>query len=166
MVYSKRSSNDSSPVLTFCEEPLAQAAFPAAFSSYVPRHRKVYGCICISPNQKLLLVKGKGGKWSLPKGHMEYKENDIQCALRELYEETGIQPQVSFSSYKKLAAGGYFIFHFVDEPTPKPQDTNEIQDAKWFELHEIYSLNCNLDLNYFARWIRKSYSSVFTKDIN
>jgi 8-oxo-dGTP diphosphatase len=138
-------------------------SFPAAFSSYVPRHRKVYGCICVSPNKKILLVKGKGGKWSLPKGHMEYKESDIQCALRELYEETGIKPVVSFSSYKKLAAGGYFIFHFTEEPAPQPRDLNEIQDAQWFELHEIYALSCNLDLNYFTRWIRKSYSSVFNK---
>ena len=136
--------------------------FPSAFSSYVPRHRKVYGCICISPNKRILLVKGNGGKWSLPKGHMESNETDIQCALRELYEETGIQPNVPYSSYKKLAAGGYFIFHFNSEPILSPQDINEIDYAAWVDLNDMYNLNCNLDLNFFLRWIRRSYASIFT----
>lgn len=30
-------------------------------------------------------------RWDLPKGHVDPGETDIECALRELVEETGIQ---------------------------------------------------------------------------
>jgi 8-oxo-dGTP pyrophosphatase MutT (NUDIX family) len=105
----------------------------------------------------VLVVKGAvSGKWSLPKGHMEGRENDIQCALRELYEETGISPNAKYSYYKKLAAGGYFIFFLENEPRPCVQRTNEISEAKWVDMTELKKLNCNLDLNVFSRWMRKS----------
>ena len=131
--------------------------FPTAFSSYIPRSRKVYGCILISPNDKVLLVKGRlSGKWSLPKGHMEGRENDLQCALRELFEETGIIPTVKYSYFKKFAAGGYFIFFTEDQPSPQIQCNQEISEADWFEMPEIRKLSCNLDLNCFLRWIKKN----------
>ena len=131
--------------------------FPTAFSSYVPRSRKVYGCILVSPNDKVLLVKGRlSGKWSLPKGHMEGRENDLQCALRELHEETGVVPTVKYSYFKKFAAGGYFIFFTEDQPAPVMKYNQEISEAAWFELSEIRKLSCNLDLNCFTRWIKRT----------
>ena len=30
-------------------------------------------------------------RWDLPKGHLDAAESELQCALRELHEETGIQ---------------------------------------------------------------------------
>jgi 8-oxo-dGTP pyrophosphatase MutT (NUDIX family) len=132
--------------------------FPSAFSSYKPRHQKVYGCICISSNDRILLVKGKlSGKWSIPKGHMEQCETDIQCALRELREETGIIPADTYSSYKKFSAGGYFIFYMNDEPTPLSSCnyTEEIEEVGWFYVNELSTLNCNVDLSLFRKWIRK-----------
>lgn len=145
---------------------LENQAFPSAFSSYVPRSRKVYGCILFSPNEKVLLVKGKlSGKWSLPKGHMEGRENDLQCALRELFEETGIVPPVNYQHFKKFAAGGYFIYFLDNQPEPKIQCNDEISDAGWFSLSEIPKLTCNLDLNCFSRWMKKNclYSANFQK---
>jgi 8-oxo-dGTP pyrophosphatase MutT (NUDIX family) len=86
---------------------------------------------------------------------MEPRETDLQCALRELYEETGITPSVKSSSFRKFGAGGYYFFHLDNEPTPQVHAIQEISEAKWFELSEIKQLNCNLDLNTFARWMRK-----------
>ena len=86
---------------------------------------------------------------------MEGRETDLQCAMRELYEETGITPDVNYSYYKKLAAGGYFIFLLDREPEPQIQRKEEISEAKWIELSELKQLSCNLDLNVFARWMRK-----------
>lgn len=133
------------------------SSFPTAFASYVPRSRKVYGCILISPCDRILLVRGKlSGKWSLPKGHMEGRETDLQCALRELYEETGITPNVKYSFFKKFAAGGYFIFFMNDEPCPLIQCGEEISEVGWYDVSEIKKLPCNLDLNCFSRWIKKN----------
>jgi len=32
-------------------------------------------------------------RWDLPKGHVEEGENEMQCAYRELHEETGIKEE-------------------------------------------------------------------------
>ncbi|MFK7819669.1 MAG: bis(5'-nucleosyl)-tetraphosphatase [Planctomycetaceae bacterium] len=41
------------------------------------------------PVSEFLLMKHKK-RWDLPKGHVDPGETDIECALRELEEETGI----------------------------------------------------------------------------
>lgn len=41
------------------------------------------------PIEQFLLMRHKD-RWDLPKGHVDPGETDIQCALRELEEETGI----------------------------------------------------------------------------
>ena len=42
-----------------------------------------------SPVQKFLLMKHRA-RWDLPKGHVDPGETDMECALRELHEETAI----------------------------------------------------------------------------
>ncbi|MCH2124371.1 MAG: NUDIX domain-containing protein [Pirellulaceae bacterium] len=43
-----------------------------------------------NPLESFLLMK-HANRWDLPKGHLERGETTLQCALRELEEETGIQ---------------------------------------------------------------------------
>jgi 8-oxo-dGTP pyrophosphatase MutT (NUDIX family) len=42
------------------------------------------------PQLSFLLMQ-KPTRYDLPKGHVEFGEDEITCALRELYEETGIE---------------------------------------------------------------------------
>ncbi|MBX3437227.1 MAG: NUDIX domain-containing protein [Planctomycetaceae bacterium] len=42
------------------------------------------------PVREFLLMR-HADRWDLPKGHVDPGESEIQCALRELAEETGIQ---------------------------------------------------------------------------
>lgn len=39
---------------------------------------------------QFLLIKHKQGHWSFPKGHKNYGETELDAALREVKEETGI----------------------------------------------------------------------------
>ncbi len=43
---------------------------------------------------RFLLVKSRLGVYGFPKGHIEGNENEIETALREVYEETGIKPRL------------------------------------------------------------------------
>lgn len=63
------------------------------FKTALTKRDYSFGVIPVSKNKnkiKILLVESKGGSWGLPKGHKRFSESDLQTALRELKEETGI----------------------------------------------------------------------------
>ena len=65
----------------------------------------------VDGHQEFLLVFETYSKcWSLPKGHIEMGETDIQAALRELYEETGMTATLDTT---KTAAIEYPISDFA-----------------------------------------------------
>ena len=56
-----------------------------------PRRVKACGVLCFqdSPERLFLLMKHLD-RWDLPKGHIKRGETELDCALREFEEETGI----------------------------------------------------------------------------
>lgn len=49
--------------------------------------------ICETPSRSFLLMKHPD-RWDLPKGHLEDGETELECAFRELEEETGITSEL------------------------------------------------------------------------
>lgn len=47
--------------------------------------------VCGAPVRSFLLMR-HADRWDLPKGHVDPGETEIECALREMHEETGITP--------------------------------------------------------------------------
>lgn len=141
--------------------------FPSAFDSYKPPAQKVYGCICISPSNKVLLVKGRKGQiWSFPKGHRETQDRTtLACALRELKEETGIHLNQDYIAHKKYKAGEYYIFPVTEEFRTFPIDTKEIEEANWFTFEEICELKKNIDVSLFCQHIQKRILSTLDSEI-
>ncbi len=41
-----------------------------------------------------LIIQSREGIYGFPKGHMEGNETEIETALREIYEETGLQVEI------------------------------------------------------------------------
>ena len=81
--------------------------------------------------------------WSLPKGHVERGETDVQTALRELMEETGLTAELDTTS---TAAIEYPISSFARkevafylgqvEGVPKVRE-GEIEKFKWVTEEEL-----------------------------
>ena len=75
------------------------------------KFEKSCGVIVYRRNQEhidLLLVKNRyGGHWSFPKGHVEGNETEVQTALREVREETGLEVEVGepFDAWTLRAPG-------------------------------------------------------------
>ena len=94
--------------------------------------------------QEFLLVFETYSKcWSLPKGHMEAGETEVQTALRELYEETGLTARLDTS---KTASIEYSISDFARKQgvfflgavtgIPRTRD-GEIDKFKWVTAEEL-----------------------------
>ena len=45
----------------------------------------------LNANGEVLVVNQNGDSWSLPKGHLDAGEDELQAARREIYEESGIK---------------------------------------------------------------------------
>ena len=120
-----------------------------------------YGAILVlrSPNQatKYALVQGRyTGKWSFPKGHADGDETGLECALREVAEETGLDPttllpHAATLAPHKIGYGNYFVFTPPTEIPLVPRDIYEIMDARWCSLEEMSRLELNADASQFYR---------------
>ena len=54
-------------------------------------NKKKAGVFIYDPNtNKVLIVQSRGNLWGAPKGTLEYGETNIECAIREVEEETGL----------------------------------------------------------------------------
>lgn len=118
--------------------------------------KKKAGCI-ISCNNHLLLVCGRmESKWGFPKGSVDSNETYKEAAIRETYEETGIVLKEDMLTRYKNRTGKVVLFHVnLNQLHPlKPQDTNEIKEAKWFHMDDIPKINkdeMNLSLRKFLK---------------
>ena len=81
--------------------------------------------------------------WSLPKGHMEAGETEVQAALRELYEETELtgQPDVTKRAvleYPLRPTGRkqVILFPALVTGTPKVRP-GEIQNYRWIRAEQF-----------------------------
>lgn len=93
------------------------------------------------------LVKHHRGHWSFPKGHADEEETPKESAVRELFEETGLQP-VSFIQedsleelYKFFLEGRevdktvtYYLAEVAGELNLQSE---EIADGRWFSLEAV-----------------------------
>jgi len=87
---------------------------------------------------------------------MEGTKSALECALRELWEETGISlNNWRYHSTIKLSKNSdgknseYFIYMVEEELEIMIQDRNEIIDAGWFTVEEMRHLYCNIDVTNF-----------------
>ena len=66
-------------------------------------------------------------KWDLPKGKLEKKETIEECALREVYEETGVKDL----KIEEFLATTYHIF--------KRNGKYKLKETHWFKMYSDYS---------------------------
>ena len=83
---------------------------------------------------RYLIVQSKQGVYGFPKGHVEGQESELQTALREVLEETGLsvsrvqgfreEISYSFSLGEEVAKKQvvFFLAEFVGQ-IPKPQES-------------------------------------------
>ena len=99
--------------------------------------------------KELLLIKHRsGGHWSFPKGHVEGSESEVQTALREIKEETGLdvvlcqnfrQSVEYFPKPHVKKQVVYFLAHPAGDDTVHRQE-EEISEYRWAPLADADSM--------------------------
>ncbi|KAK4167660.1 hypothetical protein QBC43DRAFT_367240 [Cladorrhinum sp. PSN259] len=98
-----------------------------------------------------VLVKGwkKGANWSFPRGKINKDEDDLDCAIREVYEETGFDireaglvPRDDEVKYIQISMREQqirlYVFRNVPMNTPfHPKTRKEISKIQWYKLSEL-----------------------------
>lgn len=113
---------------------------------------KTYGAIICAEGNKYAVVQGRyTGKWSFPKGHSNEGELPLECTMREVGEETGIEVLPSPIEYLKIGYGNYYIFNIEKEIPLVPRDTNEIIDARWVTVEEMEQMQLNADASLYRK---------------
>ena len=99
-------------------------------------YRKYHG------NTEILLIKHiNSGHWSFPKGHVEEGETEIETAMREIKEETGIDVIIDQSfreivTYSPRRDTHKEVVYFIAKAknTDYTPQEDEIADIKWVEI--------------------------------
>ena len=133
-----------------------------------PPPAKRGGIIFLKKNEsfsdtKFLVVRGKdSGIWSFPKGRMNDDEDEEVCAIREVYEETGILIE-SLKGKERLKIGRntYFIIYVdsIDEYNQfSINDTYEVDIVEWKSFSELKNLSFNKDIRSIITYPEKKFN--------
>ncbi|KAF4584286.1 mRNA decapping protein 2, Box A [Ophiocordyceps camponoti-floridani] len=98
----------------------------------------------------VVLVKGwkKGSSWSFPRGKINKDEDDLDCAIREVYEETGFDIRAAglVPSHKPKSIEitmreqqlRLYVFRDIPMDTDfQPRTRKEISKIQWYKLSEL-----------------------------
>lgn len=95
------------------------------------RNRNKAGIFIYDPlSNKILVVQSRGRLWGIPKGTAEQDEDSQNCAIREVYEETGIQV-LPFMLEDQVRIKGRIVYFYaqMDETEVTIQHSIENNDA-------------------------------------
>jgi ADP-ribose pyrophosphatase YjhB (NUDIX family) len=106
------------------------------------------GGVVLNEKEEILLIFRRG-KWDLPKGKVDPGETIIDCALREVIEETGLK---NLTLLEKLTSSSYcyrengqlvlkqvqwFKMTTADTHMLTPQAEEDITEIKWVDLQQL-----------------------------
>ncbi len=93
--------------------------------------------------REYLIIRHNGGHWSFPKGHMEQDETEVQTAMREIWEETGLHTEidttfrkvVTYSPKNGVMKDVVFFLASVTGGKERAQE-EEIAQLEWFSFEQ------------------------------
>lgn len=131
---------------------------------------------------KVILVQGmESGSWSFPRGKISKAESDLECAIREVREETGFDARayVNEKDYVERTIFGKNMKIFLARGVP--DDTEfaaltrfEISLIKWFDLKKLKKSLRSTPLKFFAveplfkaitTWVNEHKGEVNEEDV-
>ncbi len=116
------------------------------------QHEKSCGALVLRRDEDdgklyILMIRHKaGGHRSFPKGHMERGETEYMTAVREVYEETGVQIRIDIDfretvHYHPLPGVSKEVVYFLTETKQKDirAREGEIAQVEWVPIDQAES---------------------------
>ena len=126
--------------------------------SNIPRIKKAGFFIYNKKDKMVLLIQSKGHLWGAPKGSCEPSESLFECALRELYEETGLVLSIQkYYYYIKIYDNSYYYLlelnNYDNISIQRHIDDNDVSGIGWFKIECIKKLyeNAHIHINAHCR---------------
>lgn len=106
------------------------------------------------PNPSFLLMR-HADRWDLPKGHVDPGESNLECAIRELHEETGITKDdieidrnfkfkhkyiVKYKRHGNVPKKKKLIIYLAKLIRPVDIELTEHQGFEWFDWDPPHSI--------------------------
>lgn len=142
------------------------------FKKYADNYPDIDGAgviIYCQYTHRFLLIKNKENKYGFPKGYCKKDEKQIDCAFRELKEETGITKYFKINSYVIIKKRIYYIIIINNEfklDKEKIISKDEIKDIEWCNISYIHKDNKTVAVKvlclYYLRF-RLMYESFMDK---
>lgn len=146
----------------------------AAFSEFLAYKTRVpvRGAILLNESMdKVVLVKGwkKNANWSFPRGKINKEEKDLDCAVREVFEETGYDLKAAglvkdekHMKYIEITMREQHMKLYVFRGVPMdtafaPQTRKEISKIEWVNLSDLPTVKKNKQTQHDAANANKFY---------
>ena len=136
--------------------------------------RIVTGIVPLHKNQVLLCkraIEPRHGYWTIPAGFMELNETLKEAALREAYEEAGIEPEIKeLHTIYDVPHLGQVHFFFIGECKSKHHVPGiETLESQWVDLdaldqYELAFSSVNFALSLLHNTNRPHYGAYIKKE--
>lgn len=124
----------------------------------------------IVDNNKILLVKRayppKIGWWCIPAGFMEWNEHPIQTAIREIYEETGLQ--IKLTSFFEVYSGNddprnnaILLLYLADITGGELKAADDALEVRYFDFDNLPK---NIAFEAHIQALKDYKTRIFTKN--
>ena len=139
LILGEELENEKEAVISYLSEKYNLGTF---------KREKPCGAVVYNPKKhSFLIIKMLNGNWGFPKGHTEDQETDIQTAIREVMEETGINIEI-LDGFKKSIKYIPFpevlkeviFFIGITEEEKVTIDKDEIEDYMWCSYEEALKM--------------------------
>ena len=129
------------------------------------KNQRKAGIVLFNNNtNKILIVQSRGNLWGLPKGSCNNNETIIECASRELFEETGITitaDEIAESKFKYKKSHfriGTCIYYYIERNIEESinleeviNEKNDVSGIGWININCIKGMTPELKLNLHIR---------------
>ena len=123
---------------------------------------KLAGCVILDDERRILLLhRNKNGQvqWELPGGKVDQGESEQETAIRELYEELGVEVEIvkelgtATFSYDETECEYVWFEAKIVSGTPQVCEPQTFDDVRYFAQEELNTLQLSSNMQNLANAI-------------